>query len=208
MKGQVESIAVYDSNLSQIVTAESIYRYKVKEVQLVSKSDSENVLTFTKDFKYYYANEEYGNLSKIARSSSADLSYYFPLLDFQGNYCKSYGKDAAIIIVLDKIDKVYRPKYSIKNNVLTAEFYTINTFENVFSGSSSSMSQRCYKKEYDYNKYYNAYTEYLSNIASNPDKYTEISKDAKEKYEAVAAIIWNKQVANTNNLIVNVEFHK
>lgn len=202
MKGQVESIAVYNSNLSPIVTAKSIYRYKVKEVQLVDENQTDDVLTFITDFKYFYTDEEY----KIDRVHltlyDEDLQYYFPSLTFEGNFCKAFAKNVVLRIILDKTDKVYRPKYSIRNDVLTLEHYI---FHNLFY--SSLMSQKCYKEEYDYDKSDKAYTEILNKIALNPDKEEEIIKEAKKKYETVAVVAYNKRVLNTNILTVDVKFH-
>lgn len=138
---------------------DAIYRFKVKEVQLI-ETDSKNVLTFNTDFKYYYGSSDTLFYGYDGIYGNSELQYYFPDLHIvssstgltteYGNFCKEYETNVYVRAILEKCDKVYRPTYKADGVIATITY-----------AKAESLTDRykIFKEEINYSKFKKLYQE-------------------------------------------------
>lgn len=205
--GKIESINDYDT----------VYRYKVERVELLDadyedEKNAERVLTSTKDFKYYYSDNEYEFYDNVIISGNDSLQYYFPNLlivsksdpsetsDY-GNYCKDYNTNVKVRIVLGKVDKAYRPSYKVKGNVATIEYYDF---------SATDSSKLVYNEQYDFSKAEKLLKEVTKKMYELRFRETELEdyeKEIEEKYGKVACVYKTKTTINLLKQGLTVSYH-
>ena len=200
-KGKVESVNGHNT----------IYRYKVESVQLVDEFNSDKVFETTNEFKYISSENEYELYYTLSGSNVEDYTYHFPNLTFNQTYnnfyssiyCDEYSSNVRIIIKLGKIDKEYRPKCSVSNNVAT-----IKHFE--FTGATSGSSNRAYKKQISYSKYEKLIKQFKQEDYDNrkdSDKLKEIQDNRSKTYSSYAVIYEAKEKISISNNSLQIEYH-
>lgn len=202
-KGKIESVNGHNT----------IYRYKVESVQLVDASGSDNIFETTNEFKYFYSKNEYELLYTFStRTSDVDsFKYYFPNLTFNQTYnnfysaiyCDEYSSEVKIIIKLGKIDKEYRPKCSVSNNVATIKHYE-------FASAASDSDNRAYKKQIGYSEYEKLIKQFKQEDYDNrndSDKLKEIQENRSKTYSSYAVIYEVKEKISISNNSLQVKYH-
>lgn len=207
-QGKIEKITTV-SNL------DTVYRYKIKKVQLLKDDESEEVLQETTEFKYSYSNSDLDLYKMISVANEPELQYYFPGLTLKkgepdgfGNYiytCKEYNCPVKIMILLDSIDKEYRPSYSINGQLATIEYYNQKTFSNI-NNTSSVLSKAC-KEEIDYASYEKILKDYTKEKINLKDN-NESTVTLQERYKYYSIVYSLKISLNLNFSPFFVEYHK
>lgn len=193
----------------------SVYRYKVKEVQLIDKNASDGgieVLATSKDFKYYYSNNEYEVYATDSIYGNSDLQYYFP--DFHivssydksqisesGNYCKEYDTNVSIRVILDKVDKIYRPTYKVNGTVATITYYKSEGFA---SGSIA------FKKEINFSeaeKILKEAAQKAFDLRNDESALEEYEKQLEEKYQGCICVCQITETFDLINTSLEVTYH-
>jgi len=206
MKGRIETIACDGQTFG------TLYRHKVKEIQLVVKTTYSNedwktteseVIETTKEFKYYYSTEDYLYISE-ASATKSHVEYYFPEKDYQFLIDRLSGYQTLIIrIIFDGISKEFRPSYTLKGDMATVSYYEYQ------SGSSSSYFA-C-KKESNYAEYDKLKKEFAKKqyeFRNDEEKLNSYMEEIEEKYKATFFIFEEKISFNTKGVSFEVEYHK
>lgn len=204
----IESIGDYNT----------IYRHFVKEVQLLNASSAtDEILEKTTDFKYYYdivGIDSYystrGCVTTGPLASEDALQYYFPKLTLSLNgysygYCNEYNCAVKIRVILNGIDKEYRPSYSVDGQIVTIQYYTKNNTGDVNFGG-------VYKNEIDNRKLNEIKDEYqrkVIELGADSQEFSDFVKEQKETYKYSVYLLSNRKSYNLQNSVsFNVVYKK
>ena len=200
----------YSGKIESVQGHGTIYRYKVEEVQLLNAdSDKEEILTTTEDFNYYYANDE----TQLCKDLSIDglfgkstLTYYFPSLTMKDSYtCDQYNCKVRIRIMLGRIDKEYRPDYSVEGELVTYSYYCMDPFS--ITDVSKNKVGDAFKKEINFAEYTKIQKEYYQEMDSiNAMEFLNFIKEFNEKYQYYIAIYSMKETVSVSSGF-NVQYH-
>lgn len=196
----------YSGKIESVQGHSTIYRYKVEEVQLLNaESEKEEILTRTKDFNYYYDESETEIYRDISTSGVDEktLTYYFPSLTMSDSYtCDQYNCRVKIRIMLGKVDKEYRPDYSVKGDLVTYTYY--RTIVTMFSVEGA------FKKEMDYAEYAKVLREYRQGLFdlryATDDEIQRYRDEMTEKYQYYVCI-YSAKVTTDVSSGFRVEYH-
>lgn len=198
-----------NNNIKQIDGHNAIYRYDVKEIQLLKAgSDTEEILEKTNEYKYYYSAEK--NIVYETTDYPRDkYKSYFPEASLISKYDETYGTymysekyscKVYICIVLNGIGKTYYPTYTSDNNFINITYYE-TTLYRYYAFKKEMTATEKEKIDYKYNK--DLYE------ARNDEKKKEKIKANYEKYDfentAIIKTIKYSIVSNTYNLIIDYE---
>lgn len=190
-----------NNNIKQIDGHNAIYRYNVKEIQLLkADTETEEILEKTNEYKYYYSTQK--NMVYVSSNFILGYSYknYFPeaLTSDDKYYSEKYSCNVYIRIVLNGIGKTYYPKYTTDNNLITITYYK-TSLNYAFKKEMTATEKE--KIDYRYNR--DLYE------ARNDEKRTEKIKSNYEKYDfentAIIETIKYSIVSNTYNLRIDYE---
>lgn len=193
----------------------TIYRYKVKEVQLVEKG-TKKVLTTNTDFKYYYGALDTYYYAHDYIYGNSELQYYFPDLHVvysssnynvseSGAYCKEYKTDVYVRAIFEKYDKVYRPAYKVDGVVATVNFTDIKSLTD---------GRALFKKEIGYSKFKKVYKEEaqkvfeLSELNDDYKALEEYWKELKEKSLGYACVYEENEIVNLCRDELDIEYYR
>ena len=201
-----------NNNIKQIDGHKAIYRYDVKEIQLLKAgSDTEEILEKTNEDKYYYSAE------KNIVYKSSDYPYdkfisYFPEASLTSKYdsetfnnylySEKYSCKVYIRTVLNGIGKTYYPTYTTNNNFINIKYYElyyVSPLNYAFKKEMTATEKE--KIDYRYNR--DLYE------ARNDEKKKEKIKANYEKYDfentAIIKTIKYSVISNTYNLRIDYE---
>lgn len=200
-KGEIETISVLTASNVEVKSIPTIYRAKVKELQLYNADDeSEDALFTTKEYKYTYFSEEPFFTEYDHEWSEDMLKRHFPTHEFDGRSCKDYDCTVKARVIIDGVDKVYRPSYTIKNGIITVDFYTSSFITGSDFLEISSLAGMCFKQEYDYAKFSKEMKAYKNAKDIDMD---ELFKN----YKYTAGIFQDKISFNADNVILAISYH-
>lgn len=198
-----------NNNIKQIDGHKAIYRYDVKEIQLLKAgTETEEILEKTNEYKYCYSAEK-----NIVYSTTHYLEdkykSYFPEASLISKYDETYGTymysekyscKVYICIVLNGIGKTYYPTYTSDNNFINITYYE-TTLYRYYAFKKEMTATEKEKIDYKYNK--DLYE------ARNDEKKKEKIKANYEKYDfentAIIKTIKYSILSNTYNLIIDYE---
>jgi len=216
MSGKVETVYI-GSGLGGDTELGTIYRHKVKEVQLLDKT-TEAVLETAKDFKYYYSSKDYLYNYEYTGSNENVFDYYFPTTSetpvFNGSYSEKYECYVKIRLVISGVGAEYRPSVNIKNNIATVEYYTFESLEpgnSYVSFTTEIDGNYAYKNEIDYGKYDSIYKkefEKYSEAANDSDKLEQFVTELYDNYGYTACVHKKKHAVTLGGLMaLMIEYH-
>ena len=198
-----------NNNIKKIDGHNAIYRYNVKEIQLLKAgSDTEEILEKTNEYKYYYSAEK--NIVYFTTHYLEDkYKSYFPEASLISKYDETYGTymysekyscKVYICIVLNGIGKTYYPTYTSDNNFINITYYE-TTLYGYYAFKKEMTATEKEKIDYKYNK--DLYE------ARNDEKKKEKIKANYEKYDfkntAIIKTIKYSVISNTYNLRIDYE---
>ncbi len=198
-----------NNNIKKIDGHNAIYRYNVKEIQLLKDgTEAEEILEKTNEYKYYYSAEknivylssEYGwgyyyknyfpNASIVKKTDEESRNSYI--------YSEKYSCKIYMRIVLNGIGKTYYPTYITDNNLITITYYE-TSLNYAFKKEMTATEKE--KIDYKYNK--DLYE------ARNDEKKKEKIKANYENYDfkntAIIKTIKYSVISNTYNLRIDYE---
>lgn len=198
-----------NNNIKKIDGHNAIYRYDVKEIQLLkADTETEEILEKTNEYKYYYSAEK--NMVYVSSYYSWGYNYknYFPNASIVTKtdeesrnsyiYSEKYSCKIYMRIVLNGIGKTYYPKYTTDNNLITITYYE-TSLNYAFKKEMTAAEEE--KINYKYNK--DLYG------ARNDEKRTKKIKSNYEKYDfentAIIKIVKYSVISNTYNLRIDYE---
>ena len=223
-KWNVES--VYCESLD--IEAESVYRYNVKQIELLADSDVEDnnlktdkVLKVSTDFKYFYSKSElstyyytFTDTRSIYMSDEIPECQIAPVFDkvtykkLNGSTYQAYysteGKYVKVRVIIDGLDTVYRPALTEKNGYTTLTYNMLAAHYALSLGNCS-----LYKKEVAYVDYKADYDEYLKAIASsvgNDSGMKQLEENFEKKYKYAAILKESKVSFNTAATPIAIEY--
>ena len=207
-KGKIESINGY----------KTIYRYKVESVLLLNdESSTTQVLQELKGkFKYYYSLFESNHSWYIDFNITweNELQYYFPTLTmakktdgYTNEYiCNEYQCRVRVRLILDSLDKEYRPSYKANGELVTISYYQWFDLDELYHSGTFA---KPYINEIDYDEYMRINQEggkkwfELRNDEEAQEKY---AKELEEKYKYYVCVHQSKVTINKGRDLV-VEYH-
>ena len=200
-KGQIETIDVLTASSDDIKSVTAIYRAKVKEIQLCN-ADSENdePLTVTNEFKYTYFSEEPFFTEYDYTWDEDMLQHHFSSLSFDGTWNDLYGCTVSARVIISGVDKVYRPSYTLKNGIITVDFYTSSFITGSDFLNSSDIAGMCFKEENDY-------AQFSKKLKAYKNKKDIDIDELFEKYKYTAGIFQDKISFNADNVILAISYH-
>lgn len=189
MRGKIESVNGHNT----------IYRHKVKSVQLIN-SDSENheVLQTAEDFKYFYSSSDFLLYKTYEYNFLEAAEYYFPELTFLGNACQQHSCNTEIVILFDGVDKEYRPSFSVKNDIATVEYFEAQLSTNY-----------AYKQEIDYEAAKNLEKEVMQKqleLLNDSEAFKAYYKELEEKYK-YTQVVYSQKVSVSLSYSFSVTYH-
>lgn len=201
-----------NNNIKQIDGHKAIYRYDVKEIQLLKAgSDTEEILEKTNEYKYYYSAEknivyettDYPRDKFISYFPEASLTSKYDSETFNNYlYSEKYSCKVYIRTVLNGIGKTYYPTYTTNNNFINIKYYELYYVSPLDYAFKKEM-RAAEKEKIDYRYSRDLYE------ARNDEKRTEKIKSNYEKYDfentAIIETIKYSIVSNTYNLIIDYE---
>ena len=197
-----------NNNIKEIAGHKAIYRYNVKEIQLLkADTETEEILEKTNEYKYYYSAEK--NIVYFTTHYLEDkYKSYFPEASLISKYDETYGTymysekyscKVYICIVLNGIGKTYYPTYTSDNNFITITYYETTLYNYAFKKEMTATEKE--KIDYRYNR--DLYE------ARNDEKKKEKIKANYEKYDfentAIIKTIKYSVISNTSNLRIDYE---
>lgn len=198
-----------NNNIKKIDGHNAIYRYNVKEIQLLKDgTETEEILEKTNEYKYYYSAEK--NIVYFTTHYLEDkYKSYFPEASLISKYDETYGTymysekyscKVYICIVLNGIGKTYYPTYTSDNNFINITYYE-TTLYRYYAFKKEMTATEKEKIDYKYNK--DLYE------ARNDEKKKEKIKANYEKYDfentAIIKTIKYSVISNTYNLRIDYE---
>lgn len=198
-----------NNNIKKIDGHNAIYRYNVKEIQLLKDgTETEEILEKTNEYKYYYSAEK--NIVYFTTHYLEDkYKSYFPEASLISKYDETYGTymysekyscKVYICIVLNGIGKTYYPTYTSDNNFINITYYE-TTLYRYYAFKKEMTATEKEKIDYRYDK--DLYE------SRNDEKKKEKIKANYEKYDfentAIIKTIKYSIVSNTYNLIIDYE---
>ena len=198
-----------NNNIKEIAGHNAIYRYNVKEIQLLKDgTETEEILEKTNEYKYYYSAEK--NIVYVSSNYSWGYYYknYFPNASIVTKtdeesrnsyiYSEKYSCKIYMRIVLNGIGKTYYPTYITDNNLITITYYE-TSLNYAFKKEMTATEKE--KIDYRYNR--DLYE------ARNDEKKKEKIKANYEKYDfkntAIIKTIKYSVISNTYNLRIDYE---
>ena len=200
-----------NNNIKQIDGHSAIYRYNVKEIQLLkADTETEEILEKTTEYKYYYSAEK--NIVYETTDYPRDkYKSYFPEASLIPKYDETYREyiysekyscNVYIRTVLNGIGKTYYPTYTTNNNFINItyyELYYVSPLDYAFKKEMTATEKEKIDYRYDKDLY----------EARNDEKKKEKIKANYEKYDfentAIIKTIKYSIVSNTYNLIIDYE---
>ena len=200
-----------NNNIKEIAGHKAIYRYNVKEIQLLKDgTETEEILEKTNEYKYYYSAEK--NIVYVSSNYSWGYYYknYFPNASIvtktdeeSGNsyiYSEKYSCKIYMRIVLNGIGKTYYPTYTSDNNFINITYYETTLYRYYAFKKEMTATE---KEKIDYK-----YTKDLYE-ARNDEKKKENIKANYEKYDFentdIIKTIKYSVISNTYNLRIDYE---
>lgn len=200
-KGKIEAIEVLTASSDDIKSVTTIYRAKVKEIQLYNAdSEDKNTLFTTTEYKYTYFSEDPFFTEYDYNWNENMLKQHFPTHEFDGRSCKDYDCTVGVKVIIDGVDKVYRPGYTIKNGIITVEFYSASYVTGNNFLSDSDLEGMCFKQEYDY-------AEFSKGLKVYKDMKDIDMDELFKKYKYTAGIFQDKISFNADNIILAISYH-
>lgn len=198
-----------NNNIKKIDGHNAIYRYDVKEIQLLkADTETEEILEKTNEYKYYYSAEK--NMVYVSSYYSWGYNYknYFPNASIVTKtdeesrnsyiYSEKYSCKIYMRIVLNGIGKTYYPKYTTDNNLITITYYE-TSLNYAFKKEMTATEKE--KIDYRYNR--DLYE------ARNDEKKKEKIIENYKKYDfentAIIETIKYSIVSNTYNLRIDYD---
>lgn len=196
-----------NNSIKQINGHNAIYRYDVKEIQLLkADTETEKILEKTTEYKYYYSTQK--NIVYETTDYPRDkYKSYFPEASLIPKYDETYREyiysekyscNVYIRIVLNGIGKTYYPKYTTDNNLITITYYK-TSLNYAFKKEMTATEKE--KIDYRYNR--DLYE------ARNDEKKKEKIIENYKKYDfentAIIETIKYSIVSNTYNLRIDYE---
>lgn len=198
-----------NNNIKQIDGHNAIYRYNVKEIQLLKAgTETEEILEKTNEYKYYYSTQK--NMVYVSSNYSWEYNYknYFPNASIVTKtdeesrksyiYSEKYLCKIYMRIVLNGIGKTYYPKYTTDNNLITITYYE-TSLNYAFKKEMTATEKEKIDYRYDKDLY----------EARNDEKKKEKIIENYKKYDfentAIIETIKYSIVSNTYNLIIDYE---
>ena len=198
-----------NNNIKQIDGNKAIYRYNVKEIQLLKAgTETEEILEKTNEYKYYYSTQK--NMVYVSSNYSWEYNYknYFPNASIVTKtdeesrksyiYSEKYLCKIYMRIVLNGIGKTYYPKYTTDNNLITITYYK-TSLNYAFKKEMTATEKEKIDYRYDKDLY----------EARNDEKKKEKIIENYEKYDfentAIIETIKYSIVSNTYNLRIDYE---
>ena len=224
-KWSVES--VYCESLD--LEAESLYRYKIKQIELIADSSVEDnnlkndkVLKSSTDFKYCYGNSELS--SYYYKFTDVGNRYNYEESDFEcitsaifdglvyemtnygeyRAYSHVYGYFVFVRVVFDDLDKVYRPSVSEKGNIATVKYSDIDKSYGLNLGGCC-----LFKDEISFGKYKKDYEDFKKTVADsalNEDSVKKFKENFNKKYEFTAILNEYKVAFNSSAIPVAIVY--
>lgn len=198
-----------NNNIKQIDGHNAIYRYDVKEIQLLKAgSDTEEILEKTNEYKYYYSAEK--NIVYETTDYPRDkYKSYFPEASLISKYDETYGTymysekyscKVYICIVLNGIGKTYYPTYTSDNNFINITYYE-TTLYRYYAFKKEMRAAEKEKIDYRYNRdLYEA-----RNDEKKKEKIIENYKKHDFENTAIIETIKYSVISNTYNLRIDYE---
>lgn len=201
-----------NNNIKQIDGHSAIYRYNVKEIQLLkADTETEEILEKTTEYKYYYSAEK-NIVYKTTDYPRDKYKSYFPGASLTSKYdsetfnnylySEKYSCKVYIRTVLNGIGKTYYPTYTTNNNFITItyyELYYVSPLNYAFKKEMTATEKE--KIDYRYNR--DLYE------ARNDEKKKEKIIENYEKYDfentAIIKTIKYSVISNTSNLRIDYE---
>lgn len=198
-----------NNNIKKIDGHNAIYRYNVKEIQLLKDgTETEEILEKTNEYKYYYSAEK--NIVYFTTHYLEDkFKSYFPEASLISKYDETYGTymysekyscKVYICIVLNGIGKTYYPTYTSDNNFINITYYE-TTLYRYYAFKKEMTATEKEKIDYRYNR--DLYE------SRNDEKKKEKIIENYKKYDfentAIIETIKYSIVSNTYNLIIDYE---
>lgn len=189
MRGKIESVNGHPT----------IYRHKVKSVQLIN-SDSENheVLQTAEGFKYFYSSSDFLLYKTYEYDFLEAAEYYFPELTFLGNACQQHSCNTEILILFDGVDKEYRPSFSVKNDIATVEYFEAQLSTNY-----------AYKQEIDYEAAKNLEKEVMQKqleLLNDSEAFETYCEDLEEEYK-YTQVVYSQKISVSLSYSFSVTYH-
>ena len=192
-----------NNNIKEIAGHKAIYRYNVKEIQLLkADTETEEILEKTNEYKYYYSTQKnmvyvssnyknyFPNASIVTKTDEESRNSYI--------YSEKYSCKIYMRIVLNGIGKTYYPTYITDNNLITITYYE-TSLNYAFKKEMTATEKE--KIDYRYNR--DLYE------ARNDEKKKEKIKANYEKYDfkntAIIKTIKYSVISNTYNLRIDYE---
>ncbi len=197
-----------NNNIKKIDGHNAIYRYDVKEIQLLKAgSDTEEILEKTNEYKYYYSAEK--NIVYETTDYPRDkYKSYFPEASLTSKYdsetfnnylySEKYSCKVYIRTVLNGIGKTYYPKYTTDNNLITITYYE-TSLNYAFKKEMTATEKEKIDYRYDKDLYESR------NDEKKKEKIIENYKKYDFKNTAIIETIKYSIVSNTYNLIIDYE---
>lgn len=192
-----------NNNIKEIAGHKAIYRYNVKEIQLLkAATETEEILEKTNEYKYYYSTQKnmvyvssnyknyFPNASIVTKTDEESRNSYI--------YSEKYSCKIYMRIVLNGIGKTYYPKYTTDNNLITITYYK-TSLNYAFKKEMTATEKE--KIDYRYNR--DLYE------ARNDEKKKEKIIENYKKYDfentAIIETIKYSIVSNTYNLRIDYD---
>ena len=201
-KGGIEQIDVTLSANNTTHSFGAIYRARIKEMQLYDTDFSNyDQISTTREFRYTYFTSEpiFKEVDYIWDYDTMSRYFSLPGAD---SYLRDTYRVNGVRIVIDRVDKVYRPAYTRKNGMITVEYYTTFLFNGTQFLTDSTLSGMCFKEERDYAAMRKALREFGNNKELNSS-----AQYIKEKYGYTAWIFHDKDTINADNATIAVSYH-
>ncbi|HBK02090.1 MAG TPA: hypothetical protein DDY77_03570 [Clostridiales bacterium] len=198
-----------NNNIKEIDSHKAIYRYNVKEIQLLKAgTDTEEILEKTNKYKYYYSTQK--DMVYLSSNYSWGYNYknYFPNASIVSKtdeesrnsyiYSEKYSCKIYMRIVLNGIGKTYYPTYTTDNNLITVSYY-----ETSLGYAFKKEMTTAEKEKIDYKYERDLYE------ARNDEKKVEKIKENYKKYDfentAIIKTVKYSVISNTYNLRIDYE---
>lgn len=217
-----------DSKIESINNKGTIYRYTIKQIELLdSTAKTESVLETNTQFKYYYSNDEHISLYfsvddthrehstdeyidggsiknyfeniKLKKTNNTDTTEYYST--YQA-YSTKYNKFVTMRVILNQCDKEYRPELTTKDGLATIKYFVL------------SMANREHyyvaKKEETYSDYKNARKDYqkqLFELRNDEKASEELEEKFNDSYDFTAILTENTYSINLNTDDIDILYN-